>query len=272
VTEPLFVSDGDRYQPSPHTVGPWDERAQHGGAPAALMAREIERLATDTPMAVARMTVEILRPVPLAPLSVSARVERPGKRVQLVSAGLRSDGTELCRVSAWRVRKLEPAALESSPADTNDVIPPSSAATPHTPESERPAFHRTGVELRFVRGSFYAMGPSTVWIRLLRPVVDDEAPSPLMRTMAASDFGNGVSAVLDFRSNVFINIDLSVHLARHPVGEWICLDARTLVDASGVGLAESALHDETGRIGRSLQTLLVEPATQKAGSPHAFAP
>jgi hypothetical protein len=125
-------------------------------------------------------------------------------------------------------------------------------------ESEQPAFHRTGVQLSFVRGRFWDVGPATVWIRLLRPVVDAEPPSPLQRVMAAADFGNGVSSAFDFGSYVYVNVDLSAYLHRQPVGEWICLDAQSSVNGAGVGLADSALYDVNGPIGRSLQTLYVD--------------
>jgi hypothetical protein len=234
----------------------------HGGPAAALLAREIERLPAPVPMAVVRVTVDILRPVPLQPLSVSARVERPGRRVQLVSAVLTSDGPELCRATAWRVRELPAGSVR--PTMSTAVAAPESVPA-HEPESDLPGFHRTGVELRFVRGSFYALGPSTVWIKLRRPVVDAETPSPLMRVMSAADFGNGVSAELEFGSNLFINTDVSVYLDRPPVGAWVCLDAQTMIGPGGAGIAESALYDVEGRIGRSLQALLVGPAGPGAG-------
>ena len=252
----LYTRDGDRYIPSEHTRGPWAPDAQHGGPPAALLARAIEALPTDTPMAMARFTLEILRPVPLAPLTVSAHVERAGRRVQLVSGSLLAGETELCRARAWRIRV----------ADLGDAVSDEwglpfggpDAGTPHEPENDEPAFHRTGVELRFVRGSFWEIGPSTVWIRLRHPVVEGEEPSPVMRVLAAADFGNGVSAALEWGRFLYINTDLGVYVYRQPEGEWICLDATTHVNRRGLGLAESGLYDSRGPIGRALQTLLVD--------------
>ena len=90
-------------------------------------------------------------------------------------------------------------------------------------------------------------------------MVPGEEPSPLQRVVAAADFGNGVSAELDFTRYVFINPDLTVYLHRPAVGEWVCLDASTRIGAPGVGLARSALWDTSGPIGHSLQSLLVEP-------------
>ena len=86
-----------------------------------------------------------------------------------------------------------------------------------------------------------------------QPLVAGEEPTPLQRALVAADVGNGVSAVLDCRRYLFINVDLTVHLERMPEGEWVCVDAVTLPQPSGIGTAESVLSDERGRIGRAVQ-------------------
>jgi hypothetical protein len=90
-----------------------------------------------------------------------------------------------------------------------------------------------------------------------RPLVAGAQASPLQRGLIAADSGNAVSAALDWSSYLFINVDLTVHLHRMPAGEWVCLDAVTTPEPSGIGLADAALHDQRGPIGRALQTLLV---------------
>ena len=117
--------------------------------------------------------------------------------------------------------------------------------------------YHTAMEYRFVRGAFRELGPATVWMRMRQPLVEGEEPSPLQRLLAAADSGNGVSATLDLERHIFINVDLSVHLLRLPEGEWVCLDAVTVPDGAGVGIADSTLHDERGPLGRAVQTLLV---------------
>ena len=119
------------------------------------------------------------------------------------------------------------------------------------------AFHNEGVEMRFARGDSTG-GPSTVWFRLRGPVVAGEEPTPLQRVAAAADFGNGISSEIDFRTTSFVNADLTVSVRRPPVGEWVCLDARTRFGAPGIAVAESELWDEDGRIGRAVQHLVVE--------------
>jgi hypothetical protein len=208
------------------------------------------------PMAVVRTTVEIFRPVPVRPVTVSARIERSGRRVQLLSAVLSDGDTELCRASAWRMR-ITDLDIAVQPAHVMEFAGPATS-TPHVPESDEPAFHRTGVVMRYAVGTFLDQGPATVWMRLAMPVVAGESPSPLQRVLAAADFGNGVSAAVPWGEFLFINTDLTVYLSRTPEREWICLDARTDIDHRGTGVAYSRLYDERGPIGHSLQGLFVD--------------
>ena len=75
--------------------------------------------------------------------------------------------------------------------------------------------------------------------------------------MAAADFGNGISRIVDFERYLFVNTDLTVHLHREPEGEWVLLDARTVLEPHGAGLARSILSDERGQLGLAAQSLFV---------------
>jgi hypothetical protein len=114
------------------------------------------------------------------------------------------------------------------------------------------------MDIRFAGGTDYGTGPALAWFRLAHPLVAGEAPSPLQRVVAAADFGNGVSRVLDFDRHLFVNTDLTVHLHRDAVGEWVLIDAATVADPVGAGLASSRIHDEGGAIGLAAQTLFVD--------------
>ena len=269
----FFEPDGDLYVPSELTRGPWDPGSQHAGPPTALVGREVERLESDAPRQVGRVTFEILRPVPIAPLRVTARVVRPGRSVEMSEATLSGeDGEVLVRATAWRLRVADvgvPGALTSEGG--RDVAPPEASTlrpgrVPPSPEraAERDFFdtgqsvgYHTAMEYRFVSGAFLDPGPATVWMRMRRPLVAGEEPTPLQRVLIAADSGNGVSATLDWSRFVFINVDLTVHLHRMPDGEWVCLDAITIPEPTGIGIADTALYDERGPIGRAAQTLLV---------------
>ena len=126
-------------------------------------------------------------------------------------------------------------------------------------------FSPDAIEVRFAHGRFGG-GNSTAWFRLRVPVVEGETPSPLQRLAAAADFGNGISAPVSWDHFMFINPDLTIYIEREPVGEWICLEATTRIPPDGVGLAESVLYDERGRVGRATQALWSRRAERRAGS------
>jgi len=258
---PLFVVDGDRLVPTEFARGPWSPDSLHGGSVAAVVARSAEALAGDDGLTVVRFTLELLRPVGTAPVVVTSRVVRPGRRVQLVDTVVTQDGVEVAWGRSLRIR-VDPALAVPVASRAEDEAPPGPDAGRAVPSAVTgyPAFHNEGMEIRFVGGRFDRRGPATGWFRLRHPVVDGETPTAVQRAVAAADFGNGISAELDFRTALFINPDLTVSLTRPPEGEWVCVDARTRFGAPGLGTAESVLWDVDGRIGRAVQDLLVEPA------------
>jgi hypothetical protein len=266
----LFVPDGpDRWTPTDLARGPWDPRACHGGPVSALVARAVEHADPDSPVdwQIARLTIELTRPVPVgAPLTVSTEVERDGRKVSLVGVRLLDGDTEVARARSLRIR-VKPLSLVA-----DDVVQPS-ADPPGAPgdavaqrvswaTSDQVAFHTHACEHRFTEGSWDALGPVGVWIRLGVPVVPGEAPSGVQRAAAAADFGNGVSGGLPFDRFTFINPDLTVHLLRAPIGEWIGMRTAshygTANASTGAGFAESALYDAEGRFGRSVQSLILD--------------
>jgi hypothetical protein len=256
----LFRPSGGDFVPSELSRGPWSAEALHGGPVAALLCGLAEALPRPGPMHPARLTVELLRPVPLAPLRGEARLLRPGRKVQLAQSALFAGEHELARATLLWIRAAE-LPLPESHGGGRSRPPPGPASVAPTPAvwtTGAPAYHSHAVEHRVVRGSWGEPGACTDWIRLRVPVVEGEAPSPLQRVAAAADFGNGISAALPFGRWRFINPDLTIHLQRLPGGEWVCLDAVTWLEDEGSGLAESELFDERGRLGRSLQSLLLE--------------
>jgi hypothetical protein len=267
MTEALFLPNGDRWLPTELARGPWSADSLHGGPVAALVTRAAELCEPDPSKQVVRLTLELLKPVPVAPLTVSARVVRPGRKVEVVDVTLADGDRELAWGRVVRLR-LQGAGNASGLEPTVGPVPGRDPDAPAGPEGQTSTpvfdggwsgFHNGGAELRFVDGHFSRPGPCRVWVRLAVPVVPGEVPSPTVRAAAAADFGNGVSSILDFTRFVFINPDLTVSLDRPPEGEWVCLDAATTLGPPGVGLAQSRLWDLRGPVGRSLQSLLVEP-------------
>jgi hypothetical protein len=254
VPDAFFLPDGERFIPTELTRGPWDPNAQHAGPPCALLGRAIERCEPRDGAQVARITCEILRPVPLAPLSLDARVARPGRSVELLEATLSDERGPVIEARGWRIQTAVVPIPE--PAGTPPPGPERAGEADFFDTGQAVGYH-TAMDYRFVAGAFLELGPATVWMRMRQPLVAGEEPSPLQRVLTAADSGNGVSAAIDYDRFVFINTDLTVALHRPPVGEWVCLDAVTTPEPHGVGLADTALSDERGPIGRALQALLV---------------
>jgi Thioesterase-like superfamily len=238
--------------PTGHARGPWDPGQLHGGAPGALIAEAVQ--ADD--YLVARLTIDFLAPVPLAPVTVSARTTKPGRNVQLAEAEMEAEGRTVLRARAMRLRRgqvrLPAEAGAAAPAGPDAATPGRFPVDDGTGEG----FHRTAMDIRFVAGD-YGIGPAKAWFRLKLPLVDDQPASPLARTIAAADFGNGISRVVDFDDYLFVNTDLTVHLHREPQSDWVLVDASTRLEGNGAGLARSTLSDERGQLGLAAQSLFV---------------
>jgi hypothetical protein len=247
--EPL---GGGRFTSTGHTAGPWDVRSQHAGPPAALLGRALEATDGREGTLLARVTFEILGPVPVAEVEVESRVVRPGRTVELLEAQLSAGGRPAMIARAWRLPTTE------APGAGSGLGPP-----PPRPEDETEPPHDFGyghaVEVRFASGGWFEHGPATAWTRLKVGIVTGEEPTPLQRVLAVADSGNGISAVMSWDDWLFINPELTVHVVRPPVGEWVVLDAATTIAPGGAGLARSTLSDDTGPVAYGAQSLLVAP-------------
>jgi hypothetical protein len=252
--ESFFEPRGNGYLATEATRGPWDEKHQHAGPPSGLLGRAFERLEPPEDARIVRVTVEILRPVPIAEVEIEATVVRPGKRVELLEAVMTSRGDAVLKARAWRMRT---GRLPFDEPPANPIAGPESGKwEPFFPGVGDVGYH-THMDWRFLRGSFREAGPALAWLRMKVPLLPGEEPSPLVRVLVAADSANGVSCALDPREYLFVNTDLNVFLYRVPSGEWIGMDSKTLLDPSGAGLTETILHDRSGPVGRALQTLYV---------------
>lgn len=262
-------SDGHRFQASGLTRGPWHPEHQHAGPPSALVCRAIERLATSEGLThLGRLTGNLLRPVPIAGCEVEVTADYIGRNAGHYSARLLADGKEVARFTALMQRE---AALPVPAGTPGHPLPQAPRSVADSPPCRMPfpgldVGYGNLVENRLAEGRYFE-GPCAVWFRLRHPLVDSEVPSAYQRVAVAADSGNGISAALDFQRYIFVNCDLTINLLRKPVGEWICLDARSAFGGNGCGLAESALYDETGLIGRATQTLAVRLREAPASSP-----
>ncbi|EKS32648.1 thioesterase family protein [Afipia clevelandensis] len=255
--EAVFRVDGNRVATSEHAAGPWDPSMQHGGAPSSLIVWAAERIPTAQPMHIARLTVDLMRPVPVAPLTIATEVLREGRKIQLCMVRLLAEGVEVARATVLKIR-TQPVTFPDKTigAAPLDVPLPETGAVDEAGNSSK---FIQGLTLRAVRGGFLQPGPGAVWFRANRPMVDGAVTSQAMRAVLAADCSNGVSSELDFKTWSFINADLTVTFAREPVGDWILLNSKMTLGADGAGVAISRLADTHGYFGEAIQCLVVEP-------------
>jgi Thioesterase-like superfamily len=252
----IYRVDGNRVVTSPEAAGPWDIRMQHGSAPAALVVWAAEAIPTPAPMSIARVTIDLMRPVPVAPLTLQTEILRQGRRIQLCAVRLLAENTVVVGATILKV-KIQALTLPPAIAEC-----PVELAGPDRAPEEKPDFSSspfvTGISMRAARGRFGVPGPGAIWYRVDRPLVEGSELSQTMRAVVAADFCNGTAAALDFRQWTFINADLTVNLARQPVGDWILLDAESWIGPTGAGIAAARLGDERGYFGRAVQSLVIE--------------
>jgi hypothetical protein len=252
----IYRVDGHRVVTSPDAAGPWDPRMQHGAAPAALVVWAAEAIPTPQPMRIARVTIDLMRPVPVAPLTLQTEVLREGRKIQLCAVRLLAEGVVVVGATVLKI-KTQALNLPSEVADVAVELPgPDQAREENVNFSSSPFV--TGISLRAARGRFGVPGPGAIWYRVDRPLVEASAVSQVMRAVVAADFCNGTSAALDFREWTFINADLTVNFARQPAGAWILLDAESWIGPDGAGIASARLADESGYFGRAIQSLVIE--------------
>jgi hypothetical protein len=249
----------DTFESTRATTSPWDLDAQHGGPPAALLARAVDGTTDDPAFTIARLTVDMLGPIPQGVVRTEAEVVRPGRRVEMVAARLFVGDRPACTATAWRVRE--------EPESTRHLVEPP-VELPPVPDDEVTTFfegvppewgYGPSVEWRFVEGGFEgpATGRARLWTRPKIPLVAGEETAPLHRLMVVADSTNGVSARLPIQEWWSIPNTLSVTVERVPTAEWMFMDAGTDLSPHGRGVAHSVMSDRDGVLAHVAQPLFV---------------
>ena len=262
----LYVRDGDAFVGTVATKGSWHDNGQAGGAVLALLGHVLEDVPTLTPMSITRLTVDIVRPVPVGePLWIDTEVRREGKKIQVVDLSVRTAEAEHGLARALRIREDDLRPLEADmPTSTSEVDP--AAALPRPDELESVEHHPgvakflcIGAELR--RTYEPVSGYFGAWIRLRVPVVEAEPVRPASRAAIPMDMVNliGVNSLRSGKATI-INADVSAHVLRVPDGEWIGLSGNTYFDlVTGHGMSTASMSDEHGVFGVASTSQIVQP-------------
>ena len=259
MTQGVYILTGQIAQSTDLTRGPWDPNAQHGGAPAALLARIIER--ESWPQAVVRITVEFLHAVPLTPLEIQVKGEA-GRSVGQWMASVSTEGRIMARAHALSGKSNpDDIVLSRTPVGERLDFPDHNQPLHIPGMPEQRSFYYTAMEAKLATGTVAEPGPAAAWFRLRSPLIADEEPTPLVRVVAAADFASGISWVLPFGPYRYANADLTIYLDRMPEGEWIGVDAITRIATPGIGVTTTRLFDRDGLVGGAHQTLIIRRGT-----------
>lgn len=253
----FFTSeDGLWFRPTEHSRGPWNEHACHAGPPTGLLARAVEALFPAHRLS--RLTINLLRPVPFAGFRLSARIVRQGRTVCLSEARLLDAEDRECASAAG----MHLCTMASHPFPTTHCDrghPDDALAGPFPIRQtlhEQPAFNGEGVEVRYPPGQDNAPGPTIAWMKTV-PLLPEEIPSPFQRICPLADCGNAFGRNAEPQQVSFMNTDLTIVLHRDPIGDWLGTDSVCRWEPTGIGLADALLFDESGAVGRALQTLVL---------------
>jgi hypothetical protein len=253
--------DAERFQPTVHAQGAWNDHEQHMAPVSGLLAHALERHAPRPELVMARVTYEILGLIPLEPTTLRVRTVRPGRTIELLEAVASVDGRDVVRARAWRLAIQDTAAVAGG---LPRAMPPRERCAPHGASATWPGGSIRSVQV--LRAPTGGSGEGQAWLRTALALVEGEPATPTAAFLGLVDTANGMNVRLDPREWAFPNVDLSVHLHRAPQGgpgRWVGLDTLVTIGAGGVGLTSTTLHDELGPVGRAEQILTVRAAGRK---------
>jgi hypothetical protein len=260
--EPVFRREGESFLPTSSATGPWGQDRLHGGPVLGLFARAFEAAAGDPELVIARLTCDLFRPVPVAPLTLRVEPLRRGSRLSLLQAELLVGNEPFARASALLLRAGDADGATSTPAPQRPQGPSGLADESLMRGFRRDEGFPPGFHVRVLtRWPQRASGdPLAIWFRMPIALVQGEQPSPLQAAAALADFANAVANIAAQAHGTpptpYINTDATLYLTRRPEGEWFCLQEQASEADRGVSVGEVLLWDETGLFGRALQARL----------------
>ncbi|MEC8424421.1 MAG: acyl-CoA thioesterase domain-containing protein, partial [Myxococcota bacterium] len=186
----FYVPDGAGFAATPLTRGPWDVRFQHGGPPSALVCGALARWGTDSERwFLSRLTIELLRPVPLGHVTVSVEPGRLGRSVQRLGATLHVDGRPVMTALGLRIRRADmpvPAVPRPEPWPAPDTLP-----RLRFDFFRHPVGYHNAVQMHCASGA-WGVTPIGVWGRPRVPLVAGRPDLPRERVLVLADAQSGM--------------------------------------------------------------------------------
>ena len=236
--------------------GPWSKEACHAGPVTGTIARELELLVTDKQLL--RLTVELLKPVPMAGFEITTEFRKQGRMVTTAAATLKDkNGVVVAVAFSLHAQELEVGELPSTKVESPSFEASLPGDFPIVQAKHDLPFITNGIEVRYPPEENNGTGPTCIWMKAL-PLLETEQPSPFQQLCPLADCGNGISRNMEVNEANFMNPDITIVMYRKPESIWLASRARSFWEPTGLGLAEAVLFDTQGSIGSVAQTLLIQ--------------
>ncbi|HSV39539.1 MAG TPA: thioesterase family protein [Nocardioidaceae bacterium] len=255
----MFTLDGDQLVPTPIACSMWSTDQMHGVAVSGALARGLELKLAELgrgDLQAARYTVDLFQPARMSPFTVHTEVVREGRRICLIDAFLLQDGARVARASCTFLLPTEsPSGVVWTPVD-HPVVPPSDQVPPS--EEPRVPFFASDVPWSQSFPDHQNASRKQTWQTGL-PVVEGEAGTPFQ---AVASIADATSMVVNWGTEgvQYINTDITLALARPPVGREIGLSATDRVERDGIAVGTVEVFDRAGPLGTSMVTALANAA------------
>lgn len=254
MTDSIFTLDGEFVVPEDYARGPWNPEFLDGAAVSALLAHTVEAGRPSLERQLARLTIDLLAPVPMAPLRVVRQQVYEGKRFEVVDVTvLTADERMVCRASALLISEDDQPPFQM-PATEIELSPGPEESRPFPYESA-PVSFLNAQEMRFSRPISHE-SPGALWTRLNVPAFPDAPITPVVRAAAAADRASPATGMTPDMGATAINADMSIHFGRQPAGEWIGVEGLARLPGRGQGLGAAYLRDEAGLFGAASVSLM----------------
>ena len=227
-------------------------------APATgVMCAELEAFMPREDLRIGRVGLDILGLIPLQPFSISTKVLRPGKTIELIEATMVADGRACIVARAWRMQISDTRAIAGT--EDRDIKRPEELADWTGMKQWAGGFIES---MQFKADAEHRAGKGVVWMNNDLEMVEGQTTSSFVHLLGMVDTANGIVPRAKPGEWAFPNLDLHIDLLRLPQGKWLGLDTCQQYGSDGIGLTSSVLHDELGVFGRSEQILTLRPMSE----------
>lgn len=238
-----------------HAQGAWQDDELHMAAVSGLVANEQEVFEPRDNFLPVRTSFDILGKLHAGDMKVVTENIRPGRTIELIQSTVYAQGRAVLVGRTWRVISTDTTAAELI---ADQPMTPIDQCKDNPEFNDRwPGGYVASIQSKTAPDHGPAHGRA--WITTPYDVIEGETPSPWIKMLSVIDAANGIAPAREpFKDGVsFANVDLTIHLYRKPVGNWVGLSTSQSLAGSGAGLTSSYLHDVEGPVGRAEQALTV---------------